>query len=290
MSGTHSTFASLLTLDVLYCIVSFFVHRTDLTHLRLVCKDWKNVVSLDFVHKLNAELQQLYLNRNGISTTDINRILADLSRVREVKSGIDPICYFSDGRLPVVRRGSVIHCLSRYKPAFLSSFRCGAFPSVNSLDMSGCHMTDDEVATLVSCHDFLSQLRVLDLQLNVMEDDGARALAEVIARGGMKRLHKLILRNNFIQKAGMAALAQACCRGGMDDLEVILLAGNAPGDHPAFTSLVTSVALPKLKLLSIDKPPEHLWTACHAKGIDLNHVFELSRFSQQLDALLGVPL
>ena len=77
---------------------------------------------------------------------------------------------------------------------------------------------------------FLATLKVLDLSLNLIEDEGLAAFAGAItAKGSLLQLQKLHFNSNQIGDDGIAALAKSISSGSLTGLKSFYVKNN-PGD------------------------------------------------------------
>ena len=72
----------------------------------------------------------------------------------------------------------------------------------------------------------MPKLEELFLNTNKISDEGAKALAQAVAKGALPKLKQLFLNMNQIGDEGAVALAEAVGKGALPKLEKLWLGGN----------------------------------------------------------------
>ena len=159
--------------------------------------------------------------------------------------------------------------------ALAAAFTKGAMPGLEELRLSGNSLGDEALSALAPSLAYLLKIRELNLDDNLIEDDGVLALAHAVRNGWLKTLRLLALDDNMITDVGASAIGKAAVRKEvLPVLEDLDLDGNEIGKEGfnEFASALVAGGMPSLKIFDVD--PEmidhpSLKAICDLRGISV---------------------
>ena len=124
-------------------------------------------------------------------------------------------------------------------------------PTMLKWFMKGLTAADSPALTKVLKSKAVAQVEKLQLQRDMLGDEGATAVAAAAAAGGLPRLRILSLPCSGIGDAGVQALADACADRAFRELKILSLGKNKIGNAgvAALVAALEKGALPELKKL-----------------------------------------
>ena len=103
---------------------------------------------------------------------------------------------------------------------------CYLLRYVSTLTCSEMQLNNEDLATLGMILPFLPTLKTLDLEFNVFDDSGMRALCEHLGANDLPSLRNLYVHCSRIGPGGAGALAAAFSRGAMANVKLLQLSNN----------------------------------------------------------------